>query len=191
MRTLKMIRLAAMMTLAVTALMGADSASATTTTLEVGGFKKNESVEIEASLKTGTDTTFQLTTGAHFDTCTGSEIKVATESPYSGITGPVGGEVSTLTISNCVRKAEVFSPGTLTIERIPGTTDGTVVSSGAEWKVSGTICKTGEGTDLGILTGVASGHATLHVNVVVNCGFSVVMKGTYTITSPTGLGVDE
>ena len=53
-------------------------------------------------------------------------------------------------------------------------------------------CKTGEGTAIGNLTGVASGHATMEINATLNCGphlSSARWTGTYTVTSPTGLGV--
>jgi hypothetical protein len=71
-----------------------------------------------------------------------------------------------------------------------------VSHSQGEWTIStafGTVnCKTGTGTDLGTLTGVSSGNATMHINAVLNCGFllpSATFKGTYTVTSPSGLGV--
>ncbi|HEX6204942.1 MAG TPA: hypothetical protein VFZ29_03950, partial [Solirubrobacterales bacterium] len=79
---------------------------------------------------------------------------------------------------------------------IPGTTNGTVFSEEAEITVGspfGTLnCKTNAGVDLGTLTGTKEGHATIDVNAVLNCGFlmpSATLKGTYTVTSPTGLGV--
>lgn len=191
MRYVKKIGLAAMATVALSALVGAGSASATT--LEIGGIAKNESVAIEATLNTGTSTTFQLTSGAHFNTCTGSEIKFATESPYTALT--VGGNVSTHSFSNCASLVELTNPGTLTLEHITGTTNGTLVSSGAEWKIGwgpGFItCKTGAGTDIGMVRGDAPGkHASLGVSMVLNCeGLWVVIKGSYTVTSPTELGV--
>jgi hypothetical protein len=53
-------------------------------------------------------------------------------------------------------------------------------------------CRTGEGTDIGTLTGKATGQATIDFKAVVNCGFLVpssTWQGSYTITSPEGLGV--
>jgi hypothetical protein len=53
-------------------------------------------------------------------------------------------------------------------------------------------CKTLERTDLGTVTGVQEGSATMDINGVLNCGFllpSATLKGSYYITSPTGLGV--
>jgi len=191
MRSMKTMGLAAIVTLALTAAVGVGSASATT--LEIGGAAKNESVAIEASLDTGTSTTFQFTSGAHFNTCTGAVIKWATESPYTALT--VGGGVLTQSFSGCTGKTEVVSPGTLTIERINGTTNGTVVSSGAEWKIpwgtASLTCKTGAGADIGMLRGDAPGkHASLTVSMVLNCeAVWVTIKGSFTVTSPTELGV--
>lgn len=53
-------------------------------------------------------------------------------------------------------------------------------------------CKTGTGTHMGTLTGVKEGHATLHIDAIKNCGFfmpSATWGATFTVTSPTGLGV--
>jgi hypothetical protein len=53
-------------------------------------------------------------------------------------------------------------------------------------------CKTntGEGSDIGTLTGVSSGQATLDLNAIVICDpITVRMTGTYVITAPGGLGV--
>ncbi|HYQ79702.1 MAG TPA: hypothetical protein VEP91_11395, partial [Solirubrobacterales bacterium] len=55
-------------------------------------------------------------------------------------------------------------------------------------------CKTGEGTKIGTLTGVASSseHATVTIGAVLSCGFllpSASLSGSYKVTSPTGLGV--
>jgi hypothetical protein len=71
-----------------------------------------------------------------------------------------------------------------------------VFSENAEVTVGtpfGTVnCKTGEGVSIGDLTGAASGNTTMHINGVLNCGFllpSATWKGTYTVTTPQGLGV--
>jgi hypothetical protein len=192
MKITKMIGLAAMVTVVATS-------SASATTLEVQGITKNESIAIEASVSAESSTTFQYTNGQPFATCAGSELKTATESPYTRMPGPVGGKVSTLSFSGCTDTFEVISMGTLSIEHISGSTNGTVVSSGAEWRIGwpkkAIFCKTGKGTDLGTLTWGApypDGHATLDVNAVLDCGWifgEAVMQGTYVITSPTVLGV--
>jgi hypothetical protein len=86
--------------------------------------------------------------------------------------------------------------GSLTIENISGTTNGTMRSIGTEWTAPspfGTLrCVTAAlpGTDLGTLTGVASGNATIDVSAALNCGaITAKLTATYTVTSPAGLGV--
>ena len=175
-------------------LLGATIASAATT-LETGGLTQNKSVAVEATLASGTSTTLKTTSNSFQDTCTGSQVKGSTESPYNAAT--IGGNVSTLSFSGCTHTTHVVKPGSLSVENIAGTTNGTVRSTGAEVEVESTTygvtleCTTAS-TDLGTLTGVKEGHATMHVNAVVNCGFfvpSAKWEGTYTVTSPTGLGV--
>lgn len=194
MRALKMIGLAAMAAVAMTALVGAGSASATT--LEISSVTQNQAVTLEASFEAGTDTVFETTTGIKLNTCTASELIVGIESPYTA--AAIGGKVSTLNFTCLPNPVSVVSSGTLTIEWIKalGWTDGTVFLSGAEWGMewgSGAVetCKVATGTPFGVLRGVASGHARLYVNTVAKCDVwsSVRMTGTYIITSPTGLGV--
>jgi len=172
------------------ALFSAGSASATT--LEVGGKAKTESVNLTATLKSGTSAITRDTSGLAANTCAASEVKGATSSPFTGTS--VTGAVSTLTFSNCSREPVTKDAGgTLHFTWTSGT-NGTVVSSGAEWTIGspfGTLnCKTGAGTHLGTLTGVASGHATIDINSFLSCsGIWLKWEGTYTVTSPTGLGV--
>lgn len=164
---------------------------ATATTLEVGGTAKTEQVELTGTLKAGTSMTFKTTAGLFLNRCGSSHLQAATASPFTDtkVTGPLA-----LGVGLC----EEFIAGTggsLYIEHISGTTNGTVFWENAEWKISTVVgqlnCKMGAGTDIGTLTGVASGHATLDVNAILNCPFlpSVRWEATYTITSPTGLGI--
>jgi hypothetical protein len=192
MRNLKAILLAlAAMTLALS--LGTGVASATT--LEVGKVTKNESVVIEASLNPGTSTAMKTTAGQTLATCASMAFKSTTPSPFTG--SAVLAPISTLTGGPCFHLT-VLRPGKYSFASIPGTTNGTVNGVEMEWRVTSTIfginvtCSAGEGTHLGTLTGVASGHATLHTNAVFNCGAfhpSVKLEGTYTVTSPTGLGI--
>jgi hypothetical protein len=69
-----------------------------------------------------------------------------------------------------------------------------VTSSGAEVTTGspfGTLnCKTEAGTHLGTLTGVKEGNATMDINAALFCGgISSKWEATYTVTSPSGLGV--
>jgi hypothetical protein len=115
---------------------------------------------------------------------------------YTGdsLTGPLTEGANGLKFSNCTREpVTVHKSGELHITWTSGT-NGTVTSSGAEVTTGspfGTInCKTGEGTHLGTLTGVAAGKATMDINAVLSCsGISSKWEATYTVTSPEGLGV--
>ena len=214
MKYLKILGLAAVAAMAFTAF-AASSASATT--LEVGGVAKDEAVTISASIETETSAVLSRTDGSLANTCTISGAHGTTEIVKDGagnviddFTGPrVTGALSSLTFAECSRPVTVHKAGQLYIEYDPiieehpdkkvtetATTNGTVFSENAEVTVStpfGTVnCKTGTGTDIGTLTGVKEGNATMHINAVLNCGFllpSASWKGAYTITSPTGLGV--
>ncbi|MDQ2629688.1 MAG: hypothetical protein M3Y75_01750 [Actinomycetota bacterium] len=175
-------------------LAGAGAASATI--LEVGGIAKKEKVEITASRTAGTSSVLSRTDGSLANTCTASHVNGSTESPYTGAT--VTAPLSNLSFTNCTRPVTVHNAGTLHVEHIAGTTDATVTSSLAEVTVGSPfgvlVCKTGTGVDIGRLTGVKEGHATIDINAVLNCGFlvpSASWKGSYTITSPTGFGVTK
>jgi len=170
---------------------GASGASATT--LEIGGTTQGSAVTVEASLASGTSAILKTTSGTFLDTCTNSEVDAKT----STFTGTPSGAVSFLEFFNCSHTTHVVNNGSLSIERIGSTTNGTVRSHGALVEVEATNfgitleCVTAT-TDIGTLTGTSSGHAVLHVNAVINCGFfvpSAKWEGSYTVTSPTGLGV--
>jgi hypothetical protein len=193
MKHLKKLRVAALATAALTAFLGAGGASATT--LEVGGATQNKSVALTLSLEAGTSLLLRDTAGFSLQTCGGSHTAGETASPYTSST--VTAPSTTLTFIACSDTTTVHKPGTLHISHISGTTNGTVVSSGAEWTWYSTSfgaylnCKTGAGTHLGRLTGVKEGHARLDVNAVLSCsGISAKIETTYAVTSPTGLGVE-
>jgi hypothetical protein len=153
--------------------------------------------EIVASIKAGGSTVIKDTQNLTVDTCKSSELKAKTETAAGAtVTAPV----SELTFTGCSHKATVLKPGKIHISWIPETTNGTVKSSEAEITYESTIfgisCvyKTGAGATLGTLTGGGSGgHATIDINAVMTstlCG-DVSMTGFYSVTSPTGLVVDE
>ncbi len=187
MRYLKMLGLAAM------ALMAFTAGNASATRLEVGGVAQNQTVTLTQTLKAGSSITISRTDGSLANTCTESHTHYQTTN--WGL-AKVGWGSPSITYSKCTRPVSVTKSGAGSIEHITSTTDGTVESSGAEITVGspfGTLnCQTGAGVDIGRLTGTASGHAELHVNAVLNCGFlvpSAKLVGSYVTTSPTGLGV--
>ena len=185
---LKEIGLAVVAVIAFTAF-GASSASATT--LEVGGVAKNSSVSIQASLKSGTKTLIKDTAGISSTVCEGSSLAGSTSSPFTGHT--VTAVTSNLQYLICTRFITVHKAGIVHLTFISGTT-ATVTWSQSEWTIGsafGTLnCKTGEGTHVGTLNGVKEGNATMTINAVFLCsGISSIWEGTYTVTSPSGLGV--
>jgi len=190
MKYLKMLGLAAVAAMALMASAGGASA----TTLEVGGAAQNNEVTIEATIAAGTSAILKDEFGTTTDTCTASTVKGTTEGSFTGAT--VGGKVGTLSFGSCSHTTHVIKPGSLAVAWTSGT-NGTVTSKEAEVTVDSTVfgasavCKTGAGTDVGTLTGVSSGNATMHISATVNCGFlgNAKWTGTYTVTSPSGLGV--
>ncbi|HEY5942252.1 MAG TPA: hypothetical protein VIT89_05245 [Solirubrobacterales bacterium] len=185
---LKMVATVAMTAVAAFAY-GVGSASATT--MEVGGVTKNSSVTIVGSLKAGTSVVLSRTDGSLANTCGLFEIEGKTLSPFTGAS--VTGSGTTLAFGFCTRPVTAHKTGILHGAHIASTTNATMSSSGAEVTVGsvfGTLtCKTGGGVDIGVLTGTATGHAELHINAVIDCGFlvpSASLKATVTVTSPTG-----
>jgi hypothetical protein len=191
MKHLKMLSLAAFAAMVLMAI-GAGTASATT--LEVKGVKQTGAVETKFSLEAGASLKLVKTDGTFVFTCTESSIAGKT-STFTGTA--VSGPISSFTFLKCTSEPIVFDKaGSLSVESITGTTNGTVKWSGGELTLPtpfGTInCKSGEGTDMGTLTGKATGQATWDLKAVMNCGIlapSVIWEGAYVATSPEGLGV--
>jgi hypothetical protein len=195
MKHLKMVATVATVAMAAFAVIGAGSASATT--LEVNGVAKNEAITIVGSLASGTSVVITDTSGAFANTCRVFEISGTAVSPFTA--SRVTGSGKTLKFGSCTHETvTAHKTGTLIGEHIPGTTNATMFSNGAEVTAPVTLgssiitvnCKTSM-TDIGVLTGTATGHATLQINAVINCGFflpSAKMQATATVTSPTGVG---
>ena len=203
MKYLKILGLAAVAAMALTAFMGAGTASATglwkyTTpsandTLGVG-------TTITASLEPGDSAILRDTGGLANDTCTSSHVHGTIEKDTTSGVHP-SGALTELTFGGCSHTTTVLAKGELEITNIAGTTDGTVTSRGARVTVKSTvfgiscIANTGAGTIIGSLTGAksATGHATMDINGVITlengCGDST-WTGKYTVTSPTGLTVE-
>jgi len=191
MSTLRRLSLMAVSVMATMAMSSASIASATT--LEIGSTAQNNAVEIGATLQSGTSMIVKDEVGFTTDTCTTSELKAKTEGSF---TGPrVSGKVGTMTFGGCTHTTTVDANGTLSVEWISGT-NGNVISAGTEltllstwWGVTA-LCKTGTGTKIGTITGTKTGHATIDITATINCGIigNATWTGTYTATSPTGLG---
>ncbi len=192
MKYLKMLGLAAVAAMALTAF---TAGSASAASLEVGGVKQESNVKLEASLEAKSSAVLSRTDGSLANTCANSSVTGETEKNFT--TEPTG-KISVLTFETCERPVTVHKAGQLFVKSAGGT-DGTVFSEEAEVTVGspfGTLnCKTGSGAHLGTLTGTdgtPATHAVMDINAVLNCGFlvpSASWKGTYIVTSPTGLGV--
>jgi hypothetical protein len=193
MKYLKILGLAAVSAMALAGI----AATASATTYEIKKVTQNKSVTFVASLEEGTSALVQTTTGGFASTCTSSKLSAETLSPFSA--NSIGGPITELFFSSCTNeKVEVHKPGSLSVAWKAGTTHGTLTSSQTEIRFPspfGTLsCSTGAGTDIGVLTGVASGQATIDIKAVINCGFlvsSALWEASYVVTSPEGLGVEE
>jgi len=192
---MKYVKILGLAAVAAMAMMAVAASSASATTLEVNGVTQNGPVTITASLEDEGSATLKTTSSSFVDTCTTSHVHGTTTSPYSA--SVISGHIEELTFDNCTHETEVHKAGSLSVEWTSGT-NGTVRSTGAEVTVESTTfgvtltCKTNN-TDIGKITGVSSGHATMDIDGVVNCGFfvpSAKWEGSYWITSPTGLGVE-
>jgi hypothetical protein len=198
MRHLKQFGFVAASALLLMVLLGPSSASATELYQSTGEPSDTlaAGTEIAASLASGSSLLIKDEFGITENTCTGSEIKGKTEAA----TGTsVSFPASTLTFS-CSDKMTIDSAGNMAIKWTSGT-NGELISSGAEITIQSTffgataLCKTGTGTKLGTVTGTAFGskHATIDINAAINCPLfeRAILSGTYTVTTPTGLGVEQ
>jgi hypothetical protein len=198
MKYLKILGLAAVAAMALTAILGAGTASASN--IKVFGAAGNLGVgtEIEATLEAGNSAFLEDAFGLTAVTCTGSTVKGKIERVTP--TGQPKGKISSLTFTPCGHTVDVEASGELEVRNIAGTTNGTVFSSGAKVKVFNTllnqncIANTGAaGTDIGTLTGAASAvkNATMDINGLIpleGCSASNARwTGKYEVTKPVGL----
>lgn len=174
------------------ALMAIVAGTASATTFETTGITENGEITVTASKKSGTSGVLSRTDGSLANTCTSEHVHYRTTSYTPVPRAPV----QQWALAGCTRPVTVDQAGEFSFELIAGTTNATVISSNAEITVStpfGTVnCKTGTGTDLGVLIGVAAGNASMEINSVLNCGFllpSASYVSKWVITGPHGLGV--
>jgi hypothetical protein len=203
MNHLKPIGLAAIAAMALTAFLGAGTASATQ-------LYKYTTPSANDSLGVGTTFTFTLAGSSLFedteeallvDTCTTSEMHGTFEDSAGG--HPTG-NLSALTFGNCSHTTDVVAKGSIEVRHIAGTTNGTVYSANAQVTFQSTIfgiqctINTGAGgTLIGTLTGAKSptGTAVIDINAVLPvgflCGTDVRWTATYIVTQPAGLAVES
>jgi len=170
------------------------ASSASATFPEIKGVSREGPVTLVSSLQQGSSALWQTTSGAFANTCTASQIHATITGYAIDAYGPVG----SLSFSNCTTSPVVVDEkGSLSINYIGTSTNGTVRTSGtkvtAPSPLGGNLtCTTGSGVDLGTLTGVKEGNAKIDIQAVLSCGFlapSVTWTASYTVTSPTNLGI--
>ena len=173
------------------------ASSASATTLSINGSATTAVQTIEASLKSGTSALLTDTSGFFANTCTTSTVKGkdSTRTTGTSVEGPIETLSWGTTATPCTEgNPTVDAKGTLSVEWTSNT-NGTVKSKNAKVTVPSPFglltCTTpAEGTDLGTLTGVEEGNATMDINAVLSCGITAKWTGTYTVTSPSRLGVE-
>lgn len=209
MKYLKIISLAAVAAMALMAFASSASATELYKRTATGIETLKAGTTIEATLATGTSSNLTTTEGTVLNTCTTSSVKGTTANAGSA-TETVRGEVKkeNLSWSNCTAgPVTTITGGELEIHWISGTTNGTLTAKNFEVTTETFLGKctfvAGSATHLGTLTGATSSttSATMDINAVVTrkvndpdsglCPSSAKWTGTYTVTSPLGLVVEE
>ena len=203
MKCLKALGLASVTAMALTAFLGAGSASATvlctTTSTPCGtGWHVDR---LEFGLRAGTSSRLRSTSGFLEATCTGSSF-VATKTVTGSSTSTSRSAVTAanLTWSNCAQTTDTLEGGELEIHQISGTDNGTVGAGGFRITTVigglGCIYGAGIGIDLGKLTG---GFDTiLDIEAVLLkqpgsaflCQSNVVWEAEYTLTNHNAVYVE-
>jgi hypothetical protein len=195
MKYVKMLGLAAIAAMALMAFVGAGTASATK--LYSGGSALGAGSLVKLSL-TGSSV---LSSGeSTLNTCTGGQFTSEIANAGSSTT-TVSGPNTTIDFENCASTVHTETKGSLEVHHIAGTNDGTVTASGVVIgnTVFGTNClyQSGTGKHLGVLDGVTSGDATIHIHISVTeaepkkfiCPDTATWTGHFVVTSPTPLHV--
>ncbi|MGN6275766.1 MAG: hypothetical protein ACTHNP_07530 [Solirubrobacterales bacterium] len=204
MKVLKLLTFVVGVGIALVALLGANSASATvlctqteTPCSAANKYTTTQDNEIEASLEAGTTTVVRNTEGSIHDTCTSSSLKGHITNA-GGSTSTVVWSITELTFRECTNTTTANNAAACELEahRITGTDNATATVKGCTWTITefGVTCHygAGNGIDLGIVTGGTMG--TIDVNAVINaidnssllCPVTSVLEAKYTVTKPAG-----
>jgi hypothetical protein len=175
------------------------ASTASATTLETNGVAVVGPETLKSSLVGSA--TLRSTGGAFANTCKASTVEGTTNVTTGAV---VSGPVSALSFTSCTHeKVVVNAKGSLSVERIGATTNGTVRSQNASVTVPVTVfgsvtsvtCTTaaGAGTDIGTLEGKSSGTNVTHITIsaVLSCSGllpTANWEGTYVVTG-NALGV--
>jgi|GEM_PF-3122901 len=192
--------LGVMLLMALMAIWGAGSASATELYKNTAP-SPNDTLGVGTSLQMTLQAESSLVLWDTFSmpyvvaTCTGSEL-LGTTSTSGGETSHPLGTLSTVTFSGCVDALTIIQKGSFQVQHIAGTTNATLIVNGLKFTYKNTFlgfeCTVVMNGSFGTLTGAtsATGHARLDVFANLeptNCGLPARFTGTYIVTSPTGL----
>jgi hypothetical protein len=202
MKSMKMLGLAAVAAMALTAAIGASSASATvlctTTSTPCGSSWHIDTVE--ASLQAGSTATLRSTTPSFLVTCSSSNV-TATKKATGSLTTTWVGVVTAagLTWGGCTDITKTLAGGELEVHHIAGSHNGEVTARGFEITVfrMSVTCTYGAGGGLAIGTLTGGHSATMRINSVISkvagsflCPSDIVWEGEYTVTNHTKLYVE-
>jgi hypothetical protein len=193
MKYLKILSLAAVAAMAFMAFAGTASA----TVLESGSTKLVAKDVIKSSLE---GSSILSSGGSTLNTCTGGQFSGEITNA-GGASSTVSGPNTTIDFESCVATVHTEVPGSLEIHHIAGTNDGTLTASGVTIgnTIFGSNClyQSGAGKHLGVLDGVTSGDAKIHINITVSeaepkkfiCPDTANWTANFVVTSPTPLQV--
>ncbi|MGN6276334.1 MAG: hypothetical protein ACTHNP_10480 [Solirubrobacterales bacterium] len=200
MKYVKMLGLAAVAAMALMAIVGAGSASATVLCKNNTSSPCSEvygaNTVVKAKIKSGTSALLENTSGTIEDTCTESAIQGETANAGSSTTTVESKAIPAANLTwgaSCTNTTDTTAGGKLEIHASTGG-NGTVTAK--EFKVTinlaGVTCTFGAQTGINLGTFTGGTEPTLNINVVVNkvegsflCPGDATWKGTYVVTSPT------
>jgi hypothetical protein len=199
MKYIKMLGLAVIAAAALTAILGAGTASATKLCETSATSACPTAVAKGSTLKFTAEDSIKLLGPFNIiiDTCTASTVEGPTTSVGGAAGVPVKGEVKTLTFTECAHPVTVAKGGTMEVEQDAGTDNGFVKSSGATVTVHEvpniignppTCAYTTNNTPLGKITGMLTG-STFDIEATISTETSGCPNGTwsghYTYTGTT------
>ena len=175
MKYLKILGLAAVAAMAFMAFVGAGSASATVlcdTTSTPCNQKWTAGTQLEFEISPGTVGLWQTTGGETIAECTEAELRGHPSAGGASETVKMSIQASDFNwnANGCTIQTKTLEGGELEIHHIAGTDNGTVTATGFSFTTTafGASCvyTFTKATDLGTLTGSATGDAVLHINTV-------------------------
>lgn len=195
-----MLGLVVIAALALTAIIGAGSASATVlckkNATPCGGENWAKNQAFKSSLETGTEAVFKFTveSGGWKVRCTTSTMDGSIEN--AGGAGDVIVDLETLAFGNCGCPVNTLKDGSISVKHTATTMNGSVTTANREVTFSCMAhCVYGDGA-MGTLTGGAMGTIDVNGTMVkvsgsAFCPPTITWKASYTVTAPEPLYVAE